>query len=422
MPTAELILQQFREQLYQHFDKRADMLMELVDALGSPLRYSPPAEYSLASCFRRGYSEMYKGIAAYAAQPDWLGLTTPPPQTRRFWLFGVDSSPHPRPYAATLSDRGLVYAPNPAPGNRPIVVGHQYSLVAYLPETEPAGSASWVLPAVKRVSSEADKELTGIQQLKALLTAPNLPWHTQLLVVVGDSSYSQPACLVERRTCPDAVLIARVRGNRVFYLPPEALAGQRGHPAWYGARFDLADPNTWPTPAAQVSLFQTGASGQTYRVDIQAWHNLRMRGQRGCLRHQHPFTLLRIVVYDAEGQPVWHHPLWLLVARTRRAEIRPSEAYLAYRQHPRLAHYFCFTKQHLTLVGFQTPPTEQEEAWGRIVQWASLQLWLARMLAPSLGALSAPHPAPPGHAHAGAMGLWPHYAAVGYPGTAAPTL
>lgn len=47
-----------------------------------------------------------------------------PSPARPFWLLGVDTTPNPRPFAATLADRGVVYQPNPAPGNKPIAVGH----------------------------------------------------------------------------------------------------------------------------------------------------------------------------------------------------------------------------------------------------------------------------------------------------------
>ncbi len=65
----------------------------------------------------------------------------PPSRERPFWLFGVDTTPNPRPFAATLPDRWVVYRPNPAPGNKPIVVGHTYSVAALLPELSGPRSA-----------------------------------------------------------------------------------------------------------------------------------------------------------------------------------------------------------------------------------------------------------------------------------------
>ena len=63
MDTQEVtVLKQFREAVYQHFNKRADTLMELWDALCSNHTAGSVAECSLAPCFRRGYSALYKGL------------------------------------------------------------------------------------------------------------------------------------------------------------------------------------------------------------------------------------------------------------------------------------------------------------------------------------------------------------------------
>ena len=58
---------------------------------------------------------------------------------------GPHTTPAVRPFAETLVDRGVVYYPNPAPGNKPIGVGHCYSVLALLPERGPQ-EAPWVVP------------------------------------------------------------------------------------------------------------------------------------------------------------------------------------------------------------------------------------------------------------------------------------
>jgi len=52
-------------------------------------------------------------------------------ESQFFFLFGVDTTPALRPYAKKLEDRGIVHYPNPAPGNKPIGVGHSYSILAH---------------------------------------------------------------------------------------------------------------------------------------------------------------------------------------------------------------------------------------------------------------------------------------------------
>ncbi len=55
-------LKQFRQQLYQNFNNRADTLMELVDAICSNPYARSVVEYSLTPCFRRSYSTVFKAI------------------------------------------------------------------------------------------------------------------------------------------------------------------------------------------------------------------------------------------------------------------------------------------------------------------------------------------------------------------------
>lgn len=67
-------------------------------------------------------------------------------------LFFTDCTANPRPYAKTIQQRGIVHSPNPAPGNKPICVGHQYSLLAMSPQGERSKNGRWLIPiSMKRV-------------------------------------------------------------------------------------------------------------------------------------------------------------------------------------------------------------------------------------------------------------------------------
>jgi hypothetical protein len=77
-----------------------------------------------------------------------LSPYVPTPRRRSFWLFGVDVTSQPRAYAFTLRDRGMVYQPNQVMGNKPVTVGHQYSTVALLPETESGNRCGCCLPCM----------------------------------------------------------------------------------------------------------------------------------------------------------------------------------------------------------------------------------------------------------------------------------
>ena len=389
--TCTAALVQFRHRLYQNFTNRADTLMELVDALCSTGSARSVVEYSLTPCFRRTYSTLYKALAEWT----WddrnlarlLAPSLPRPRQRSFWLLGVDVTPQPRPFAPTLPDRGMVYHPNPVQGNAPVTIGHQYSTVALLPETQPQRSPSWVVPlATQRVASTDDKEGVGAAQIDALLRDSALPFHDQLCVEVADSKYSKPAYLHAHRQHANLVTIVRVAANRTFYCQAQADAqpAGAGHPTWYGARFSLGDPTTWPPADTHALSRHVSRRGKRYRVEIQTWNNCLMRGQRTpevLPMQRNPFRLARIMFYDQAGQAAFRRPLWLIVVGQRRHELNAFEIYHAYAQRYDLEHFFRFGKQHLSLTDFQTPDTQREEAWWQLVHIAYAQLWLARDLA-----------------------------------------
>jgi hypothetical protein len=56
-------------------------------------------------------------------------------------------------YATKVDDRAIVHAPNHVPGQKPITVGHEYSVLVHLPNQAADRELHWVVPlSVKRVS------------------------------------------------------------------------------------------------------------------------------------------------------------------------------------------------------------------------------------------------------------------------------
>ena len=122
-------LEQFRQQLYESFPGRADALMDLLDALSSNTTARSVVGLSLNPLFRQGYGSVYTAIhslpecPAQAAvwqreayeqkQTRLIASYLPLPQQREFFLFGLDVTPAPRPFAQTLEDRGFVHQPTP---------------------------------------------------------------------------------------------------------------------------------------------------------------------------------------------------------------------------------------------------------------------------------------------------------------------
>ena len=100
--------------------------------------------------------------------------------------------------------------------------------------------------------------------------------------------------------------------------------------------------------------------------------------------HQSPFTLIRVVVTDAKGKPIFVRPLWLIVIGNRRNDLSPKQVWQAYHQRFDVEPFFRFGKQRLLTTAYQTPDVEHEENWWQMTQLAYVQLWLARDLAEGL--------------------------------------
>lgn len=383
-------LMQFRTKLYQNFTNRADTLLELLDAMCSNPTATSVVELSQTACFRRSYSSLFKAIDEWQPPkmllPHLLRPYLPVPQQRPFWLLLVDVTAQPRPYGYTVRDRGMVYQPTMVKGNKPVTIGHQYSSITLGLEPETGVSPSWVLPLLtERVPTSQDKERVGGNQVDALLDNPQLPFGQDLCVEAGDSSYSKPGYLHPHRRHPNLVTIVRAKSNRTFCHQFQAEAVKRaGHPIWYGALFSLSNADGRAAPDETLTRWETSRRGKRYRVEIQAWHNMLMRGQRTAPMHQHPFSLVCITRYDEAGQPAYKRPLWLLVLGDRRGELSLEQIYLAYLARFDIEHFFRFGKQKLLLTQFQTPEVEREEKWWHLNHIAFAQLWLARHLTVAL--------------------------------------
>jgi len=313
-----------------------------------------------------------------------IGRFVPPPQQRPYWLLGTDTVSLPRPYARTLADRSFVHQANPVGGNAPVTIGHQYSVLVVVPEKATEEDPPWVIPlARQRVASGEKAAVVGAEQLRELLTDAQLPFQGALCVHVADSGYSKADFLGRVGDLADAVQVIRVAENRKFYraAPPTPGRPKGGHPKWYGQPFALKQPATWGAPQEEVETTWTTTRGRVLRMRLQAWPDLRMRGKRGLPMHGYPFTLIRGVALDEQGQPVFKRTLWLIVLGTRRGEIALLEAWTCYRRRFDLEHYFRFGKQRLLLASYQTPEVEHEESWVLLVQLAAVQLWLGRDLA-----------------------------------------
>jgi DDE superfamily endonuclease len=397
------ILEQFRNDVYSLFSQRADALMDLLDALSSNTTARSVVELSDNPLFRRQYSSVHDGIehlyvpssedsrlqGRQEMEQALIRLLVPylPGPQRPFRLLGTDVTSASRPFARTLSDRTFVYQPNPVKGVTPITIGHQYSVVALLPEKGSPAEPPWVIPLfVNRVPSTETKREAGQQQIARLLDDKTLPFHEELCVNVADSDYSAVTFLGKMVRHPNLITIARFAGNRTVYrtAPPAAKSPGKGHPTWFGDPMSLKDPETWDEPDETAQTTFTTRKGTRYTVHLEGWHDLLLRGKRGLPMHRSPLTFVRARVVDAQGKPVYARPMWLIVFGRRRQELSLVEIWDAYQQRYDLEHFFRFGKQRLLMDAYQTPETEREENWWTLAQLAYLQLWFAREQADNL--------------------------------------
>ena len=356
-------------------------------------------EVSLEPTFERQYGSLHDAVDNFftASSPqraatqrhqeamERTALITeflPAPSQRPFWLFGIDTTPALRPFAAKLSDRGVVYHPNPAPGNRPIGVGHTYSVLAWLPERK-AGEAPWVVPlSCERVPTSTTDQAVAAGQVAGLLDNAQLPFADALTVEVVDSAYSRARYLHAVGGYPNHIVVARLAGNRTLYrIAPEDGPSRRGHPRWHGTPFTLDDERTWGAPVETLQWEWQTSRGRPLRIVLQRWNDLLMNGKRDVPMHTHPFDVIRGRVFDDEGHLVFKRSLWLMVMGEHRREIGVRPCYEAYRQRFDLEHFFRFGKNHLLMDRYQTAEIEHEENWWELACLAYILLWLAAPLA-----------------------------------------
>ena len=383
-------LTKFRNHLYSNFPVRADATMNLLDAISSHGHIARSVvQLSEAPSFKRRYSSVTDAISNGLTAVNWDGaeqllfktcfdetVGTPP-------CFLLDCTPNPRPFAKTLEDKTIVHAPNPAPGNRPICVGHSYSCIALLPIDRDARAKKWLVPlSALRVRSDVKGNEEGMRQLLGLIEKFDLKHH--LTMSVGDSLYGSEACRALADSSENLVHIFRVNSKRNLYAQPDIKAlepGRRGRKKEYGHKMSLADPKTHIEPT--TSSAQTGfmsRSGNIYNVQIEAWDNMLMKGSRTHRGSKHPMTLLRVKVTDSKGTLIFKRPLWLAACGKLRAQVSLNSIYQYYRARYDIEHFFRFGKSKLLIDAYQTADVNHEENWSRLCLLAYGQLYLAKSL------------------------------------------
>ena len=378
-------LQQFRSTLYNSIPARRDASMNLLDALcADGHRAKSVVELSESRYFERQYSSITEAIADGLTQANWSQIkqliydTTQPALSDRVVMVG-DCTANKRPFSDCLSDRGIIHSPNPAPGNKPICVGHQYSVIGILPDASKDTSNHWMIPlCAERVSSKEKGHEVGMKQFSRCIDHCSLSG--KLVITVADSAYGTEACRKTVSHHDNWVHVFRLNSTRNVY----ALASNdsnmlsHGNKKRYDNKMTLNDASTHRAPDATEMLPFTTRSGRRLFASIQTWRNQIVRGSRQFKGYEHPMSIMRIKVYDEKGKPVCRRPLWLAIAGKRREEVSAKEACLYYRRRYDIQHFFRFGKDKLLLASSLTPDVNHPLCWWNFVLLAYVQLYLAK--------------------------------------------
>lgn len=370
--TTQLRIEEFRQQVYQTFDHRADTLFEIIDALVLETAASSPVELTLSPVFRRQWSSLYDALDGGRIKVSGLRqvLIDFAPGTgfvSDYRAVAIDHSTYPRPCAKTVADRAYHHHPTQAPGGKPVAIGHSYSFAVQVPEAE----GSWVVPLdVQRIASEQTPVGVAVEQLRQIVILS----YRRVLALV-DSEYITPE-FIDRttRTSDDPetsrplerTILGRLRPNRTLYRLPPPYSGF-GAPRKDGPVFNLKKPQTWGQPAQQLQI----EDAELGTVCLSVWQDLHFKKAR-----QHLLTLICVQVLDAKGQPRYRQPLWLVW----QGEPLPAltKAWRWYLRRFAVEHFLRFLKQSLLWTEAHLGTPEREECWTWLVCLAYWHLWLAR--------------------------------------------
>src|SRR5215208_7112114 len=273
IPTFPLAqLGQFRSELHACFPCRADALFELGDALLCAPAITSVAHLSLEPAHRRGWGSAYDALANGRINVDWLRdllVRVLPPADPL--VFAVDVTTWPRCDAECSPERGFYYHPSRHSAGQPIIAGWAFQWIAQVSFDRD----SWTAPVdARRLHPLDDTDQQAARQIRALLE--RLPAGGPVPWFVFDGGYDSAQLTLDLADAPAAVLV-RLRADRCFYHdPPPRPPGSTGRPRRHGAKFNCADPTTWPVPTATL-----GCQDDQYgTVTVQAWAGLHPKQQR----------------------------------------------------------------------------------------------------------------------------------------------
>jgi hypothetical protein len=377
LPASPLVrLGAFRAELHACYTRRADALFELGDALLCAPAVPSLPHLSLEPVCRRGWGSGYAALARGRIDTerlrDLLVATLPDADPL---VFAVDVTTWPRCDAGCSPERGYYYHPSRHSAGQPIIAGWAYQWICQLGFDRD----SWTAPVdTRRLHPLEDTDQQAACQVRALLG--RLGDGGPVPLVVFDAGYDSAQLTLDLAEARVALLV-RLRSDRCFYAdPPPRPPGSGGRPRRHGAKFNCADPTTWPAPTATLVCHDD----QYGTVTVQAWAGLHPKQQRHPghgSRGPRPIVRGTIIRVQVQRVPARTRPpkvLWLWWAGPEGLQLELDLAWRAYIRRFDLEHTIRFCKQAL---GWTTPRPrhpEQADRWTWLVLASYTQLRLAR--------------------------------------------
>lgn len=359
-------LKQIRQQTYDSFERGADALFNLCDALLCEAQARSLPELSQSPFFERAWPSLYQALSRGRINEEvlrevWIkALLSEMPDGETIWI-SVDASSIPRPEAETSPDRGIIHVSNLPRAAKPISVGWQFSTVMLLPQ-EPS---SWVgLLDQRRIWTEQTAIGVAIAQLRAVVPLVQRP-----IIIVADRWYATAEFL---RACKElgCQVLIRLKRNRKLYRPPVRLH-VKGRAPLDGPLFQGTRPET--LSGAEAVWMSHDEKG--HLVTVSRWSGLHFRQAR-----EVPVCVFRVQRDGAKDSKRDPRGSWFVCLDDHAISIPLAQVMSSYGRRFSQEHGYRYLKQDLLWAEAHVRTPEQFERWSWCVGIVMNQLLLARDL------------------------------------------
>jgi hypothetical protein len=360
-------LQQFRHDIYQCLQRLPDALFDMIDALITEPQARSFPELSLSPLFSRKWPSLYQALQDGKIDEKMLQETfiryMPAPTVGKRFILGADATWIERPFSDTAPDRTAMpmhNIPHAIPKkSTAITFGWGYSTVMVLPE-EPS---SWTFTLDQRriPSDKTDKEVV-YEQMKEIV--PKLSCRPLLLLDRGYVSVWL-WCMLCKLACD---VLARLKGNQVFYKPAPPHTGKNGQPRKDGEKLKLNDPSTQKTPDEKWE--GTDRSGRP--VQINSWNKMHVKSARWL-----DLTIIQVIRPQALGSERDPRISWFVFMGENPQE-GIAQVALLYDLRFSQEHGYRFRKQSLLWTEPRLRTPQQFDRWSHIVTIVHNLIVLAR--------------------------------------------